>query len=553
MYQKNSSSNLGKITLLFMLIGVIFTLAGVSILLNVSHPKIKDLLLTHEMYTLIMTKSYLVENFFEVNVVLTLLYILSTLLITKLLFPQVIFLKKNNLKMLGLLSSFYILLNALLFSFIYIFYISKKLDLEFIGITVLLFLTLFIANKINEISKTSSATSTKKLLLYTVVLALIPFLITENRWDYTFNTLTLLGGVGEITTQGIYEAGYIMGIFTLLIFAIVGSSLTLFIKQKFDLALLVPLTLSLALIAFSQSRSNFQDAHDLSVYSLNDAAGLQSDIKADNQLARIYLLNKDNVKFHFWGRSDQTLTLSNSKIDLTQENFQRLQTYIDKKELMAYTFEAINAQLAITKTEWELNKYRELSMKNIDKNGHVINTIFLLVSLNSLPVTQENRLLLEQLSDEKKYHIGKVVSEHLAKLWISFGDIKRAKHFYTKADFKESFQDLVKEHNFNKGIISGTIKAPNCFSKIGLFKQDKSTKTLRNQRSDFMKIKDIKSLKPDGTFEFTNLVKGEYKLLIYSKQKCKMTERSSISGVKDFIISSQTPVYSDVNITIVAK
>ena len=135
----------------------------------------------------------------------------------------------------------------------------------------------------------------------------------------------------------------------------------------------------------------------------------------------------------------------------------------------------------------------------------------------SAPITPENLARLSELSDETKYRLPRRQAMTLAKAWLRFGDLERARR-WQKASEKPSDLSIPASAPLADGRIRGrfAIKGGSpAGARIGLFRvsdAEKSVGAVNPGRAALNRVVGSKTLGADGSFEFTHLAQGRYAL-----------------------------------------
>lgn len=229
------------------------------------------------------------------------------------------------------------------------------------------------------------------------------------------------------------------------------------------------------------------------------------------------------------------------EVDLIPENNQNLYDYIRSDRYTYYTDSAMSALSEISKRQWDIEGFRKASFHIIENNGGVLYSMTLLASITDSPFTPQNKITLARLSDENKYLIKDQSAYNIAKSWITFEEIEKAKHFYDKAiktmNKKDiaTWDELIEQYQFNTGHISGNITNVPSGTKIALIKGE------ANAIPSFHKIKNILTLNESGSFSFDHLPIGKYTLAAMLPDDTLKPKQ--VTGGKMIEISPESPKY----------
>jgi len=529
---------------------VLFSIAGIVggllisfILFSVAIPKYSLIYMSQEMYSLMVIES--VEYILSLKDSMeyaSIFYILLMFIATRMIFSKIELFNRDNIKINLLILVIFILIGLS----VYLFTMPiDKLPMA-ISLFIILFTIFYISNKIDKNEILYS-----ELLVYTIfstIVILFFGLHLINIISNSISSMEILSNTSEAVKSGFIKLTFIIVGVAFLMHIFIASVIITSIKNLKRFNILATL-LILFVVIVNYSFQTYLENHDMNRASLNQVANLTI-LKERPKPHRVLILDKqqhiEEVKIRVPNHSlFNRVSTQPQEIDLIADNIPKLEEYIYGRDFRYFTSSAMETLLQISIRMWDIEKFREVSFELIENRGDVLYSMVLLHSLQMLPINETNRQFLEKLSDKSRFYISSDAAYTLSKAWISFGDEERAKEFYDMSTQNDSWDKLLEKYRFNSGKISGLINNLPYKSKLALIESSNYISFVRGLDS----IKDIILTK--DKFSFSNLVEGNYTLaLILENSDINI---SDIIGTRSFVISKETPIYSDINITIISE
>ncbi len=374
--------------------------------------------------------------------------------------------------------------------------------------------------------------------------------------DYFEQIFSVLNGADSFTVLGlkrmlvfgaIEEAIFFSCIGTLLIMMLPRTKTRVRVKQALFPILLFAAYVTCGFIFVYYCNT----ALDMRYASLSEAASLTVFNEEDRSRAQFVLTDIKHKKKEPKHVHTDCCCHSTGEHFYLEENVKKLNDYLDRQngKITVYTFEAMEMRRRIAESYWLVDESREIMMKNIKGKADLFNSYELLRSLIHAPVTEQNRKLLENLSDEEQFHIGKLGgSLKLAKLWASFSEKEKSETWfawYKKARIEMYMEEQEGDYAFasmTDGRLSGRVKGSEIKgARVGLFMfwKDDSLNSGGKLRI-YGKPRAAMELRTDGIFEFTNLIEGSYYFGLLLPRDVK--GQFDVKGGGVFEISEKTPV-----------
>lgn len=557
-------------SLSLLLIGAFLGYVEFDILRAIARPALTGVFMTNEMYTL-MNLDLTETSFIVEHIILflsgTMLFILGLYIVWfRATFSEAIALWKNNKLKILMISSIMFVSCIVVFSSFYMIPNSLIVRDEESVYTMLLivflinffaFVVLFLCTKWIGKSELEKNTSIKSTVLWSGLLAVIItifyYLIASDLRVFV-DSLLPLGGAGEVTLVGWKRITYIFITFGSLLTASTGAFIIYSLKPKPLSNILVPSVLMIVAIILGQSYVNYaNEKFDMRFKSLSEAAGLtvlatppaQQRILYLNDNNRSTLISQDRRSSKFIRGFDKE-----EKIDLIEENKEKLSMYLQRGQNTFYSDTAMSALIKINELDFDITEYRKNCLNSMYHRGQIIHAIKLFVSAIKMPVTEANLHFLNEISNEDVFHISGQSAYVLSELWANFANEKKARYFYDKAgkeEQSESWEELLKQNRFNKGKLTGKIRGLNAHAKVVLIESSKY-----NDGSfyddEFHNVKAVQNLSEQGEFLFENLVNGEYTLAIIIPDPQMRDLKSNVN--RSYSISENMPEFKDIDILI---
>jgi len=229
------------------------------------------------------------------------------------------------------------------------------------------------------------------------------------------------------------------------------------------------------------------------------------------------------ARLSFWSVAGCLPYVKTSTFETTPEHLEKLQRFIDKestKRQVRYLDRAEIGRRISSGYEalWAPDAGLEALHRGVIEDRHALSAFLEISRLSYAPITPQTQRLIQELSDERKYHIALGFMTSLTKALVHFGDLDRASHFKEKV-LRESHDKWIRESiqkvaipdrlPLTKGVIRGSVRLsgkPLTRGKVGLFTYTEFSYNLFSGRN----LTVAQELGADGTFEFQNLGEGKY-------------------------------------------
>jgi hypothetical protein len=233
----------------------------------------------------------------------------------------------------------------------------------------------------------------------------------------------------------------------------------------------------------------------------------------------VVLFKPDNVTTLDWKMQAEGfgLMLPNNTIQLTYENLQKVEHYLDgHKDASIFTTTAMNTLSDGYFRLWDMTKGIDREFKNSERL--LIERLKLLNQIKYLPITPENLSYLKAFTDENKWYVGGKSALNMAKAFMHFGMIEEAQAWVKKSKERGGdVSDITFLHNevLRDGKVYGKLsvngKAP-LNTRVALlhYEKPKDGKYTFNYRN----LVDAREIDSTGKFVFENLGRGEYVLAL---------------------------------------
>ncbi len=426
----------------------------------------------------------------------------------------------------------------------------------------MLFLAVILGGEWFEVRQTNREYNKRSIILFTIagvlLFATMHFAVYDTARNF-FNALFALGGAGEPTSVGWEKITVILTVFGALTAGVLGSAILWMLRRKPFGNIAVPLTLTAVLLYTSFSFLGYtRDTLDMRFDTLEQALDIRESQDSSKPL-RVLLLDANlTPKITPWPMRSEEIYgagFSVQSVELDAANIPKFKAYMENGRYTYYTAAAASALIESTKRTWDIDLYREMLLYSALHKGSIIHSVSLLFSSAMMPVSETNKALLEKLSDESTFHITGHSAYELAKLWIAFGDIPKAEHFYGRIGENgsgkeyEPFEKLQRLYGTPDGVIGGRISGLSR-SRIALV-ADKDAADNTLGPIHFNRIKDIKAVGEDGSFRFDGLVSGRYKLALLIPEDSGDIGR--VDGVGMIILTKDRMQLTDLNITLTSR
>lgn len=560
--------NLVIISTFLLLFGAFIGYCIVQILAAIATPNFNDYFISKELYSLMFGAGqsfetqfgfgiFIADHIALFSVLFILLFFSFFYLWLKLILPETAPAWKANRPRVFFISIFILMSLTYIFNSAFFSLNNSIFEISSIDIpqssapalsllfTFTAFLVLFSSVRWIEILAVTEQHSYGKIILFSLigtgVVGLFNFYLATLSEQF-FKSMFALGSAGEATMLGWERIHFSVIFISAISLAFLGSFTTCLLKPKPLQNLFIPLVLAALIVIPGQYFMHYSNnTLDMQYSTLATAANLNKLPQATAESTIIILDNVSPVnieKISF--RSENIYGVAPSgPIDLIPENNQRLIDYIQKDRFTYYTDTAMNALVEISKRHWDMERFRDANQHAIDNNGGIIYGMILLASLTDAPASEGNKTILSQLSDESKYMINGKSAYRIAKAWITFGNIDKARYFYDKAIKTMDKNDIVKwetlltKYRYNNGRIIGNFSTAPIGSKVALISGE------TDRLPSFHNIKSIAVLDESKNFLFDHLPAGKYTLAVMLPDGAAVPKQVIGGGIVE--ISSEKP------------
>lgn len=238
--------------------------------------------------------------------------------------------------------------------------------------------------------------------------------------------------------------------------------------------------------------------------------------------------------------------VTSGKVAATAANADALRTFLEGSgKTSRFRGEALDALPTIDAVLWE--PARSFStQRDLTGGSNIMSFLGIMMErgwlANSAPITPENLARLTELSDEAKYRLPQRQAMNLAKAWLRFGDLERARR-WQKASEKPSELVIPAQAPLADGRVRGrfSIKGKNpAGARVGLFRVndlEKSVGAVSPGRGALVRLVGSKMIGADGAFEFSHVAQGRYALSVLVPKEALASTRGVSASLHPGILT----------------